>query len=311
MPNQIDIYDPPEQGSDYVVQFKIKNGPLLRAIRMRGYRTMKKFSEDAGFAISLLYRYLSLTRAPINKKGEWFDSVLKMSALLRLPPESLFPEQHLDRALAKNNGEFEITFDEVRALVTQEPVDPEQALADKELQQKLFSLMIERVSPREHRVLAERFGFDGAEKTLEEIGNEFGVGRERIRQMEMHALRRLRNPTTMRKLRRLTTEIGVYENYKAETPERHYVPEWKREEQEHARTKSAIMEAVTVRGLGINLTRLQGFFNDIAPEKILQFCRELEADGKLRFFEKRGKVHVIDVARNGANVPEINEHENS
>ena len=55
---------------------------------------------------------------------------------------------------------------------------------------------------RERRVLQLRFGLeDGRSRTLEEVGREFGVTRERIRQIEAKALRKLRHPTRSKKLR--------------------------------------------------------------------------------------------------------------
>jgi RNA polymerase primary sigma factor len=57
------------------------------------------------------------------------------------------------------------------------------------------------LTPREQRILRLRFGIGGAvDQTLEEIGKEFGVTRERIRQIEAKALEKLRHPTRARKL---------------------------------------------------------------------------------------------------------------
>jgi RNA polymerase primary sigma factor len=58
------------------------------------------------------------------------------------------------------------------------------------------------LTPRERKVLELRFGLeDGRSRTLEEVGREFNVTRERIRQIEAKALRKLRHPTRSRKLK--------------------------------------------------------------------------------------------------------------
>ena len=62
--------------------------------------------------------------------------------------------------------------------------------------------VLDSLTERERRVLELRFGLDdGRSRTLEEVGREFGVTRERIRQIEAKALRKLRHPSRSKKLR--------------------------------------------------------------------------------------------------------------
>ncbi len=78
---------------------------------------------------------------------------------------------------------------------------PEEATARIMLQEKIQELL-ETLTDRERRVLQLRFGLiDGRARTLEEVGKEFNVTRERIRQIEAKALRKLRHPSRSRKLK--------------------------------------------------------------------------------------------------------------
>ncbi len=62
--------------------------------------------------------------------------------------------------------------------------------------------VLSSLTPRERKVLELRFGLeDGRSRTLQEVGREFRVTRERIRQIEAKALRKLRHPTRAKKLK--------------------------------------------------------------------------------------------------------------
>jgi len=74
--------------------------------------------------------------------------------------------------------------------------------ASQQLLREQMQEILEQLNDRERRVLEMRFGLkDGMSRTLEEVGREFGVTRERIRQIEAKALRKLRHPIRSRKLR--------------------------------------------------------------------------------------------------------------
>lgn len=72
----------------------------------------------------------------------------------------------------------------------------------RELLKEAVTAVLDTLSPREQKVLIMRFGLeDGKPRTLEEVGKEFKVTRERIRQIEAKAIRKLKHPTRARKLR--------------------------------------------------------------------------------------------------------------
>jgi len=75
-------------------------------------------------------------------------------------------------------------------------------IASRELLKEHIDEILETLSLRERKVLELRFGLrDDRQRTLEEVGKEFGVTRERIRQIEAKALRKLKHPTRSKKLK--------------------------------------------------------------------------------------------------------------
>jgi len=87
-------------------------------------------------------------------------------------------------------------FIEDRGVVS--PVDAVININLKEMTEQVLNTL----TPREERIIKMRFGLeDGTEHTLEEVGHSFGVTRERIRQIEAKALRKLRLPSRNRRLR--------------------------------------------------------------------------------------------------------------
>ena len=80
-------------------------------------------------------------------------------------------------------------------------VSPAEAVININLKEMTESVL-KTLTPREEKVIKMRFGLDnGSDHTLEEVGQNFAVTRERIRQIEAKALRKLRHPSRSRKLR--------------------------------------------------------------------------------------------------------------
>jgi RNA polymerase sigma factor (sigma-70 family) len=79
------------------------------------------------------------------------------------------------------------------------PVTPDEVLAEQQTVVEIGTLL-DGLTPRQAKVLRLRFGFECPEFTLEEVGNIFELSRERIRQIEHKALRKLRTPECREKI---------------------------------------------------------------------------------------------------------------
>jgi len=135
-----------------------------------------------------------LGREPtIEEIAEELDiSLRKVERIMRVAQRPLSLETPVGEEEDSYLGDF------IEDVETVAPVDAaSRSLLRQDLDETLSSL-----TPREVRILQLRFGLvDGYSYTLEEVGRKFGVTRERIRQIEAHALGRLRHPSRSRRLR--------------------------------------------------------------------------------------------------------------
>jgi RNA polymerase primary sigma factor len=85
-------------------------------------------------------------------------------------------------------------------------VSPAEAIIKLNLKEQTAQVL-RTLTPREEKIMKMRFGLeDGSEHTLEEVGRSFAITRERIRQIEAKALRKLRHPSRSHKLRAFLDE---------------------------------------------------------------------------------------------------------
>jgi RNA polymerase primary sigma factor len=118
--------------------------------------------------------------------------VVKVRKVLKIAQEPISLETPIGEEEDSHLGDF---------IEDHQVVSPAEAVITLDLKQQTDSVL-KTLTPREEKVIKMRFGVgDGSEHTLEEVGQDFAVTRERIRQIEAKALRKLRHPSRSRKLR--------------------------------------------------------------------------------------------------------------
>lgn len=175
--------------SDYLVQVKIKNARLMKAIRQAGFPTAASFAKELGICNSRLCALLSFKEAPMQKDGMWRPYVMQICDYLHKMPCELFPEKHQSITMKKNNSEFTCSYDELKALPTK---TPEQLLLADEINQRLLD-KINSLQERTAYALKRYYGLMGDNQpTMRELGKEMGISVERVRQIMMRGTRRLK-----------------------------------------------------------------------------------------------------------------------
>ena len=135
-----------------------------------------------------------LSREPtpeeVAKKME--ISVEKVQAIQKIAQEPISLESPVGEEEDSSLGDF---------VADQSTLDPYEYTAKAKLREELDNVLA-ALTDREERVIRLRFGLlDGRTRTLEEVGKEFGVTRERIRQIEAKAIRKLKHPTRYKRLK--------------------------------------------------------------------------------------------------------------
>jgi RNA polymerase primary sigma factor len=184
--------------NDYRVKITIRNERLLAAMEGMGYKSVAEFSRNQGLNSVKVREIFSGKIPPLDREGNPKELTKEILEILNLTIEKAFTEKQL-KGFKKHT--FEVKIEEEKLLQIISPAkNQEIKVIEQEVKSKL-SEILSTLTPREEKILRMRFGIGmNTDHTLEEVGRKFFVTRERIREIEGKALRKLKHPTVAIKL---------------------------------------------------------------------------------------------------------------
>lgn len=186
------------------LKIKIVNHTLYQAILNTGCKTVAEFCRKFGFHQTLIGEFLNLKSYPKNN-----EYCKRLEDALGEPLRLLFPEELKielgKKKITKNNYYIngEMSLERLEDMNSKYLISDDYSMKSSEEETKyLLNEALDTLTKRQRTVLKHRFGLGGGEeKTLEEVGKIMKTNKERIRQIEAVALRKLRHPARLRKLR--------------------------------------------------------------------------------------------------------------
>ena len=182
---------------DYRVTVRVRNNNILKLIEAKGVAGYVA-AKEAGISYPVLSRYINMSESPLNPKGIVKETAQKICSYFGKCVDEVWSLEQLT-PIESNTRELEFSYHELTRL--ENISDPILSIESDQLKEVIDFTLDTKLTPRESNVLKLRFGFEGDPLSLEQVGDLVGVSRERVRQIEAKALRKLRHPSRLNRVR--------------------------------------------------------------------------------------------------------------
>jgi RNA polymerase sigma factor (sigma-70 family) len=195
------------EDGEYRIKVSVRNNLILKAIEDQGHESIKHFCEVYDLKAVDVRNVINFTKRPMQPNGEFCTTANKLMEALGAAPTDLWTVEQLELGLTRNSVQRVVgqkALDSLLGMDNGEMISiesPDESVLNKEKNLAVLDV-VSSLTSREQKVLQLRFGLYGEEEhTLEETGNIIDVTPERVRQIEAKALRKLRTPHRVNKLK--------------------------------------------------------------------------------------------------------------
>jgi RNA polymerase sigma factor (sigma-70 family) len=191
------------------LEARLRNNILWHCI-FDNWKSVKSFCDERNYNPSCVGNLLNLKSSPLKKtkdrkeyygtrEKDYKELCQKLAKEFGILVEDLFPIDIYELPFTVKSIEIEKRIIPLRTVKEiSAPIDLIDTIEEIQKREAIIEIL-ETLPPREKDVIKKRFGIDGPEQSLKEIAKDWGCTKERIRQLESKALRRLRKPTKANK----------------------------------------------------------------------------------------------------------------
>lgn len=181
---------------EFRVKVTVRNNLLLTAIEKAGFKAQSDFAKAINYTPQEINSLVAMREAPITSGGIFTAKAQAIMEYLGACPTDLWTAEQLNMKLKKNSsdmfmglGQLKLVLDAVNT--PQLEVDMDKPIFDEQ-SKNVIGDMLDSLTPREAKILKLRFGIDCEEHTLDDLATLFDLTRERVRQLEAKALKKMR-----------------------------------------------------------------------------------------------------------------------
>lgn len=173
---------------DFEIHIKVKNARLLNKIQSAGFRSVRDFAHKTGLSAQGIYKCLSLKYTVYNKRFVLRELPKKLGEFFDCLPTDLFPESVWYEEMEITTASIQMDEEEVRAALPYLSRGEIPRLENQMDAEKLMTIAKEVLTEKEYYIIEHRYSGD----KLDEIGKDWDIGKERVRQIQFRAERKIR-----------------------------------------------------------------------------------------------------------------------